>query len=113
MGEIKQVALDTLTHDPANVRKHSPKNIEAIKASLQRFGHMNLKPVDWVIWLCERISNKNDSVFDPFLGSGTTLIGCEQLDRTCYGMEIEPKYVDVIIKRWENFTGQKAVKQNE
>jgi DNA modification methylase len=49
------------------------------------------------------------SVFDPFGGSGSTLIACEQLDRTCYMMELDPKYCDVIIKRWENFTGKKAV----
>jgi DNA modification methylase len=48
-------------------------------------------------------------VYDPVLGSGTTLIACEQLGRKCYGLEIEPKYVDVIIQRWENFTGKTAV----
>lgn len=48
--------------------------------------------------------------YDPFLGSGSTLIACEQTGRVCYGMEIDPGYVDVIIERWENFTGQKAVK---
>lgn len=49
------------------------------------------------------------SWLDPFLGSGTTLIACEQLGRKCYGLEIEPKYVDVILQRWENFTGKTAV----
>lgn len=48
-------------------------------------------------------------VLDPFLGSGTTLIAAEQLGRKCYGMEIDPRYVDVIVRRWEDFTGQKAV----
>jgi DNA modification methylase len=54
-------------------------------------------------------SPKDTSVYDPFLGSGTTLIACEKLGRRCYGMEIEPKYCDVIIKRWEDYTGGKAV----
>jgi DNA modification methylase len=45
---------------------------------------------------------------DPFLGSGTTLIAAEQLGRICYGMEIDPAYCDVIVRRWENFTGKKA-----
>jgi DNA modification methylase len=49
-------------------------------------------------------------VLDLFGGSGSTLIACEQLNRTCYMMEIDPKYCDVIIDRWEQFTGQKAVK---
>ena len=54
-------------------------------------------------------------VFDCFGGSGSTLIACEQLGRTCYMMELDPKYVDVIIQRWEQFTGEKAelVKENE
>jgi DNA modification methylase len=48
---------------------------------------------------------------DPFLGSGTTIIACEQLNRRCYGMEIDAKYCDVIVRRWEEFTGQKAIRQ--
>ena len=51
-------------------------------------------------------------VYDPFLGSGTTLIAAEQLGRTCYGMEISPAYCDVIVKRWETLTGQKAERQS-
>ena len=47
-------------------------------------------------------------VYDPFLGSGTTLIACEQLGRRCYGLEIEPLYCDVTVKRWETLTGKKA-----
>jgi len=47
-------------------------------------------------------------VYDPFLGSGTTLIAAEQLGRKCYGMEISPQYCDVIVKRWETLTGKKA-----
>ena len=48
-------------------------------------------------------------IFDGFLGSGSTLIAAEQLGRKCYGMEISPNYCDVIVKRWENLTGKKAV----
>ena len=47
-------------------------------------------------------------VYDPFLGSGTTLIAAEQLGRRCFGMEISPAYCDVIVKRWETLTGRKA-----
>ena len=53
-----------------------------------------------------------NSVQDLFGGTGTTLIACEQLERDCYMMELDPKYVDVIIDRWEQFTGQKAVLLN-
>ena len=65
------------------------------------------------IALCER-AMRNSSlasqlVLDPFLGSGTTMIAAERLGRRCYGMEIEPRYVDVAVRRWEEFTGRKAV----
>ena len=55
-------------------------------------------------------TGENDIVVEPFGGAGTTLIACEQLDRTCYIMELDAHYCDVIIKRWENFTGNTAVK---
>ena len=50
-------------------------------------------------------------VADVFLGSGSTLIAAEKTNRKCYGMELDPKYCDVIVKRWEDFTGKKASKQ--
>ena len=62
--------------------------------------------------IIENFSPKTRTVVDCFGGTGTTLIACEQLDRTCYMMELDPKYVDVIIDRWEQFTGQKAVLLN-
>ena len=49
-------------------------------------------------------------VLDLFGGSGSTLIACEQLSRKCYTMEYDPRYVDVIVQRWEDFTGEKAVR---
>ena len=67
-------------------------------------GHPCPKPVAWAAWLCERICEHGGTILDPFLGSGTTLIAAEQLGRTCYGIEIEPKYVDVILQRYMNFT---------
>jgi DNA modification methylase len=70
-------------------------------------GHSTQKPVECM----ERpIRYHEGDAYDPFLGSGTTLIACEKLDRICYGMEIEPRYVQVAIERWQNYTGQKAVK---
>lgn len=55
-------------------------------------------------------SDEGDNIYDPFVGSGSTLIACERRGRCGFGMEISPRYVDVIIKRWENLTGQKARK---
>lgn len=57
----------------------------------------------------QSMTNEHDAVCEPFGGSGTTMIACEQLDRRCFMMEISPRYCDVIIKRWEDFTGQTAV----
>lgn len=59
------------------------------------------------------MTQENGNVIEPFGGSGTTLIACEQLNRNCFIMELEPKYVDVIVKRWENLTGEKAVLLND
>lgn len=70
--------------------------------------HPTMKPVELVARAVGNSSPPGTVVYDPFLGSGTTLIAAEQLGRRCYGMEIEPRYVDVIVKRWEDFTGQKA-----
>jgi len=69
--------------------------------------HTCPKPVKFVT---EAISvlDVNDIVLDVFLGSGTTIIACEKTNRICYGIEKDPKYCDLIIKRWEQFTGQKA-----
>ena len=54
------------------------------------------------------VLDKNSIVLDVFLGSGTTIIACEKTDKICYGIEKDPKYCDVIVKRWEDFTGNKA-----
>ena len=53
-------------------------------------------------------TGKEGLVYDPFIGSGSTLIACEKTNRICYGMELDPKYIDVIIQRWEEFTGKTA-----
>ena len=58
----------------------------------------------------EYLSAQDELTVDPFVGSGTTIIAAERLGRRCYAMEIEPRYCDVAIKRWEDYTGQKAVK---
>ena len=75
-------------------------------------GHTTPKPIGFICKALENSSKRNEKVLDLFGGSGSTLIACEQLDRTCYMMELDPKYCDVIIKRWENLTGQKAEKIN-
>lgn len=75
-----------------------------------RDGHPAAFPVELPARLIKMHTREGDNVIEPFCGSGTTLIACEQLNRTCFGMEFDPKYCDVIIKRWESLTGEKAVK---
>ena len=75
--------------------------------------HTCPKQIKLIADIVENYSNKNETVVDLFGGSGTTLIACEQLNRTCYMMELDPKYCDVIIDRWETLTGEKAVLLNE
>jgi len=74
--------------------------------------HPAMFPVALPAEYIQAMTDKDDIVIEPFCGSGTTLIACEQTGRICYGMELEPKYVDVIISRWEQMTGQKAVLLN-
>ena len=72
--------------------------------------HPTMKPLKLLARLVNNSSRKREIVLDLFGGSGSTLITCEQLNRKCYMIELDPKYVDVIIERWERLTGQKAVK---
>lgn len=75
-------------------------------------GHAAAYPVELPSRFIKMHSYEGNAVLDPFGGTGTTLIACEQLNRTCYMMEMEPKYCDVIIDRWEKLTGKKAVLLN-
>ena len=74
--------------------------------------HPTQKPVKLSEWFLKRYSKENENILDLFGGSGSTMIACEQLNRNCFMMELDPHYVDVIIARWEQFTGQKAVLLN-
>ena len=71
--------------------------------------HAALKPQELIKRAVKNSSSKGELVLDLFGGSGSTLIACEDLARKCSMMEMEPKYCDVIVKRWENFTGNKAM----
>lgn len=71
--------------------------------------HPAMFPVE-LPWRCIKMhSDRGSIVLEPFAGCGTTLIACEQTERRCYAMEISPVYCDLIVKRWETLTGQKAV----
>ena len=71
--------------------------------------HTTQKPVALALWFFENWGKKSKRVVDVFGGSGSTLIACEKTNRDCYMMELDPKYCDVIIKRWQDYTGKKAI----
>ena len=77
--------------------------------SAEKVDHPCSKPVKFWQWLLERVSEMHANVYDPFGGSGTGMIACEETRRRCFMMELSPAYCDVIVKRWENATGKKAV----
>lgn len=76
------------------------------------YEHPTQKPVELSATAISSTTEQGDIVLDCFGGSGSTLIACEQLNRKCYVMELDPHYCSVIIDRWEKFTGQKAIRIN-
>ena len=122
---------DSITHNPSRHTKRNPdgtteyhttgdtskpyKQMESVFFChpVLQMDLRNMHPAGFPVELpaeyIKAMSDREDIIIEPFGGSGTTLIACEQLGRKCRAMELEPKYVDVIIKRWENLTGKKAV----
>lgn len=90
--DVFEVNTDYSEHIASDGDHPVPKPVQLIEVFMKRFGGG--------AWL------------DPFFGSGTTMIACEQLRRRCYGIEIEPRYVDVAVRRWQAFTGQKATTES-
>jgi len=74
--------------------------------------HPTMKPIELCARAIKNSSLKQNIVLDLFLGSGSTLIACEQLDRKCFGLELDEKYIDVILKRWQKLTGKDAIRQD-
>lgn len=129
------VDIDSVREDPQNARKHSSRNLAAIKRSLRTYGQRKpivvnsetgiieagnglwraVKSLGWTrvaAALTERMlrnsSRQGDIILETFGGSGSVLIGCEKMDRRCYAVELDPHYCDVIINRWQKYTGKKA-----
>ena len=83
------------------------RSVTVNRAAIGKSVHPTQKPLR-VVEFCLNYINDSKSVLDFFLGSGSTLIACEKTDRKCYGMELDEHYCDVIVKRWEEYTGKKA-----
>ena len=94
------------THDNMNNVWHFPKTSQEERK--QTGGHATPKPIALCSRAIKSSSRENETILDVFGGSGSTLIACEQLNRKCYTMELDEKYCDVIIQRWENLTGKTA-----
>jgi DNA modification methylase len=91
--------------DDCYVYKHDKESHED-----SNVGHPTPKPVKMIIEHITACIKRNQLAIDLFSGSGSTLIACEKLNRKCFGMELDPIYVDVIIKRWEDYTGKSSKK---
>ena len=79
------------------------------KPTKSETGHSTQKPIECMRTPIENNSKAGDSVYEPFSGSGTTIIAAEQTGRICYAMELSPAYVDVAVRRWQQYTGKSAV----
>ena len=86
-----------------------PSNHLSLGKNREALGHAAAYPVALPEFFIRACSDEGDAIYDPFMGSGTTIIAAERLGRKCYGMEISPGYCDIIIQRWEDHTGKTAV----
>lgn len=102
-SELKNYIKELLQREPASTVIYEDKPQRSVD-------HPTMKPVKLVAYLIRNSSRTGENVIDPFGGSGSTLIACEQTNRRCYTAELDPKYCDLIVKRWEQLTGNKAVK---
>lgn len=75
--------------------------------------HPTVKPVELIWDAILDVSKRGDIVLDSFLGSGSTLIACEKAHRLCYGIELEPLYIDTTIRRWQELTGKEAIRESD
>jgi DNA modification methylase len=71
-----------------------------------------MKPVDLLVYLLKNSSKKGSIVLDPFLGSGSSMVACDDTDRICYGIELSPKYVAVTLQRYLDLTGNEPRRLN-
>jgi DNA modification methylase len=79
---------------------------------VNEYKHPTQKPVELITYALMNSSKSEDLIVDPFLGSGSTLIACEKTGRICAGIELDPKFVDVIVQRWVDYTGIEQVVRN-
>jgi len=105
---------DAFLNEVEQAKKFVAENSDVIEINNKRQKDIGIhkcpKQVDLLVELLLRYSKPGDLILDIFLGSGSTLIGCEKTNRVCYGIELDPKYCDIIVQRWEKYTNKKAEK---
>ncbi len=87
-----------------------PGNVIKITGNNELWGHPAMFPTKLPEFFIKLTTQRGEKVLDPFLGSGSTLIAAEKTKRVCLGIDLQPKYIDIVLTRWEDYTGQKAVK---
>ena len=107
---IKSVMVKVPSYEIVFSGDDSDSTTWRIEKPKKNADHPTMKPIALCARAIQNSSKPGELVLDPFGGSGSTLIACEQTGRTCFTMEFDPVYADVIVKRWEEFTGQKAVR---
>jgi len=121
-GRVKHAAPNTRQADGSissakEIVLGTHRQLRSVYRGLYQSGAGNPHPAMFPAALPEAYidaaTNPGQSVYDPFLGSGTTMIAAEKLGRKCFGMDIEPKYVDVAVRRWMNATGQVATRESD
>lgn len=103
-AELRQLVKDLLRNQKV------PLTVIDEDKPLKDGEHPTMKPVRLLGRLIANSSRRGETVLDPFGGSGSTMIACEELGRACRMMELDPRFADVIVDRWEKFTGLKAQK---
>ena len=106
--DIEGMTEDQLRDLLKRMLDETPTDILHANKPNRNADHPTMKPVGLLARMIYNSSHPKDTVLDLFGGSGSTLMACEQLKRRCAVMELDPHYCDVIVKRWEDFTGRKA-----
>jgi DNA modification methylase len=81
---------------------------EIAKPAKSETGHSTQKPVECMKLPIENNSKRGDAIYEPFSGSGTTIIAAQMTGRRCFAVELNPEYVDLGVRRWQDFTGEEA-----
>lgn len=110
--QLENLKKEELIKIISEIRENSDI-INVQKDSVTSYMHPTQKPVGLIKSMIKNSSRPKDILFEPFGGSGSTLMACEETKRTCYCMEIDPKYTDVILTRWSQFTGKEPIRESD